>query len=159
MTDHKGCIMWQKPDKKNDVTNRSRVVYIEIETKFTDRTRCDLWQELDRRLTWLILQVQSMMKIKLNYPDKLYQVWFMMKTTQYNDVTDPTNVVYAEDEIELSWLIGKGAICKENQIGKWCDRKYRGCLRQNWYLTVVTNQIGYGLWQKSSRTTTTWPIV
>lgn len=33
MTDQKGCIMWQKLDKKNDVTNRTRVVYIEIETK------------------------------------------------------------------------------------------------------------------------------
>ena len=39
----------------------------------------------------------------------------MMKTRQDNNLIDHTGTVYAEIESELSWLIGSGAICDENQ--------------------------------------------
>ena len=38
----------------------------------------------------------------------------MMKTTQDNDVTNRTSMVYIEHEIELSWLIKSGVIYDEN---------------------------------------------
>ena len=38
----------------------------------------------------------------------------MMKTK----VTDCTNMVFIESEIELSWPIGLGMVCDENQIGQ-----------------------------------------
>ena len=49
----------------------------------------------------------------------------MMKTIYDIDVTDRTSVVYAENKIELSWLIGWGVVCDENQIGQWHDRSYK----------------------------------
>ena len=39
-----------------------------------------------------------------------------MKIRQVNDVIDCTSAIYIENEIELSWPIGLGAICDENQI-------------------------------------------
>ena len=45
----------------------------------------------------------------------------MTKSRQVNDVTDCRDVVYAENKTELSWLIGSGAVCDENQIGKQRD--------------------------------------
>ena len=37
-----------------------------------------------------------------------------MKTKHDIDVTGRTGVVYAENEIELSWPIRQGVICDEN---------------------------------------------
>ena len=41
-----------------------------------------------------------------------------MKTRQDNGVIDHTSVVYAKNDVELSTLIGLGAICDKNQTGK-----------------------------------------
>ena len=38
----------------------------------------------------------------------------VMKTKQDNDVTHRTYIVWAENEIQLSWPIGSGAIYYEN---------------------------------------------
>ena len=54
-------------------------------------------------------------KLKLNYRDLYDLVRSMMKTKQDNDVTDHIGVVYAENETKLSWLIGSGVICEEDQ--------------------------------------------
>ena len=70
---------------------------------------------------WLIVQVQSMMKMILNFHDQLDQLPTMMKTRYDNYVIDRTNAVYVEYKIELPWLSGSGSICDENQIGQWCD--------------------------------------
>ena len=59
--------------------------------------------------------------------DRLYrcglfeQVRFVMKTRQDNDVTNCTGMVYAENEIELSWPIRSNIDCDENHIGQLCD--------------------------------------
>lgn len=42
----------------------------------------------------------------------------MMKTKSNSDVTDRTNVVYAENETELSRSIGLGVVFNKNQIGQ-----------------------------------------
>ena len=53
-----------------------------------------------------------------------------MKTTQDNNVINHLGAFYIENNIELSWLIGFGAIYDENQIRQWCDRLYRCDLHQ-----------------------------
>ena len=35
----------------------------------------------------------------------------MMKTIHNNDMTDCIGVVYAENEIDLSWTIGPSVVC------------------------------------------------
>ena len=37
-----------------------------------------------------------------------------MKMRQDNDMTNPTSPIYTENDNELSWAIGSGAICNEN---------------------------------------------
>ena len=76
-----------------------------------DQTGCGLWLKLDRTTTWPILQVQFTLKKKLSYHDQSDQVQPMTITRQNNNETEHTHVVYAENNIELSWTIGLGAIC------------------------------------------------
>ena len=63
-----------------------------------------------------------MPKTILNYHDWLNWVSTVTKTRQDNNVIDHTDVVYIENETELSWLIGLGTIYDENQIAQWRDR-------------------------------------
>ena len=58
-------------------------------------------------------------------------VWSIVKTKQDNDMIDRTSGVYVENNIELSWLIGLGAVCDKNQIGQQCDLLYRCGLCRN----------------------------
>ena len=46
----------------------------------------------------------------MNYHNWLDRVHSITKTTQDNDVTDHTGVVYVEKDIELSWPIELGVI-------------------------------------------------
>ena len=62
-----------------------------------------------------------MPKLKLNYRDLFEQVQFVMKTRQDNDVTNCIGAVYAENKIELSWLIRSSIDCDENHIWQLCD--------------------------------------
>ena len=52
-------------------------------------------------MTWLILQVQSMQKMIMNYRNWSDRVQSMTKTRQDNDVTDHTGVEYTKNDIEL----------------------------------------------------------
>ena len=52
-----------------------------------------------------------MLKMRLNCRDRLDRVWFVMKTKQGKDLTDSRGAVYAENEIELSQLIGSSVVC------------------------------------------------
>ena len=55
-----------KTKQDNDVTNHTSVVYIEIETKLSCLIRKNVVyhkKKLDRRMTWLIVQVWSIMKM------------------------------------------------------------------------------------------------
>ena len=58
----------------------------------------------------------------------------MMKTIQDNDVTNHADVVYAKNDIELSWPIRSGADCDENQLRQLRDLLYRHGLyrKRNW---------------------------
>ena len=55
-----------------------------------------------------------MPKMILNFYDKSNWVSTLMKTGQDNYVTDRKDAVYAENEIELLWLIESGTIYDEN---------------------------------------------
>ena len=57
-----------------------------------------------------------MPKMKPSCHDWSTQVPFMIKTKQDNDVTDRIGVDYIKNNTDLSWLIGYGANCDENQI-------------------------------------------
>ena len=46
-------------------------------------------------------------------------------------MTNPTGIVYAENDIELSWPIGPGVVCDENQIRQRHYQSYRSSLLQN----------------------------
>ena len=48
----------------------------------------------------------------------------MIKARQDNDVTDHTGVIYAKNEIELSWSIEQDAVYHEKQTRKQSDRLY-----------------------------------
>lgn len=73
-------------------------------------------------------------------------------------MTDRTGAVYVESNTELSWPIGLGANCDENQIEKLRDLFYKYGLRQKWNWANVINQTGFDLWRKLNNTIT-WSIV
>ena len=82
----------------------------------------------------------------------------MTITRDDNDVTNHTSIVYAKNEIKLSWFIGSSAIYDQNQTGQQHDRRYRCCLyyKQNW--VVMTDQTECSLRWKPDRTTM-WLII
>lgn len=82
-----------------------------------DQTRCGMWWKLDKTTTWLIIMVQSMLKMKLSYRDWLDWLKFVKKTRQDNDVSNSKYVVYIENETNLSCLIKPSGVCVENQTG------------------------------------------
>ena len=43
----------------------------------------------------------------------------MMNTRENNDIIDHIGVIYAKNDIELSWLIELSGDCNENQITQW----------------------------------------
>ena len=55
-----------------------------------------------------------------------------MKTREDNDMTDRTNVVHAENEIEPPWLIESSVVYDENKIGQWHDQLYRCNTYKKW---------------------------
>ena len=75
---------------------------------------CSLWWKPDKTTTWPIIQVQSTLKTILNYLDWSHPMLIVMKTKYDNYVTNHTDVVYIENEIELLWSIGPGMVCHEN---------------------------------------------
>ena len=54
--------------------------------------------------------MQSTPQMIINYRDQSDRVQSITKTTQDDDVTDHTGVVYTENNTELSWPIGVGAV-------------------------------------------------
>lgn len=88
-----------------------------------DRIGCDLWWKPDMTKMWPMLLVQSMSKMKLSRCDRSDWVWsFTKKNRQHNDITDHIRVAHVKNETKLSWQIGIGTKCDENQIGQQCDR-------------------------------------
>ena len=92
---------------------------------------CSMWRKLDRTLTWLIVQVQSTSKTKLNYQDLFDQVLSMTKTRQDNDMMDCIDVVYTKIETKLSRIIKLSMVCYQNHTGQWHDWPYMYGLHQN----------------------------
>ena len=56
-----------------------------------------------------------------------------MKSIIDNNVTNRTGVVYAKNEIKLSWPIELGTFYDENHVGQWRDRSYMCGLQWKWY--------------------------
>ena len=56
-------------------------------------------------MTWLMVNMQFMLKMKLTYHFRLERVLFVMKTRQDNNVTNRTTTIYVKNDIELLWLI------------------------------------------------------
>ena len=77
---------------------------------------------------------------------------FVMKNRYDNDVTNPIDVVYAENDTELSWLIGLGVDCDEYQIGQLHDWLYGCGLYWKWNRATMTNWTRSSLWQKPDKT-------
>ena len=124
----------------------------------TDQTGCWLWQRSKRTMTWWIIQMQSMPKTKLICHYRSNRVHSMMKTRYDNDITNCTNVIYNQNEIELSCLMGLGAICDKKETGKWCNRLYRYGPRRKWNRVLVIDWIEW-VYDKNQIGTTTWLIV
>ena len=82
-----------------------------------------------------------MPKSKLNYKDLFDRVQSVMKTRQDNNMIDRTDVVYAKNEIDLSWLVRLGAVYNENQIGQCREWSYK-CgpnwneIKMSWTITL-----------------------
>lgn len=62
----------------------------------------------------------------------------MTKTKEDNNLIDYTGVVYAENDIELSWPIELGVDYDENHIEQLCEWLYRCslCRKQNWVFVI-----------------------
>ena len=54
---------------------------------------------------WLIVHVQSMPKMKLDYCNRLGKVRSMMKARQDNDLMDRIGMVHIKNETKILWLI------------------------------------------------------
>ena len=82
----------------------------------------------------------------------------MTKMTLDNEVNNRISVIYAGNDIELSWPIKQGAIYDENDIGQWCDRSYMYDLCLKWNSIFVIDREMCNLWQKQHKTMT-WQII
>ena len=59
-----------------------------------------------------------------------------MKPKQNNDMTNRIGAFYVENEIELLWSIGRGAVCVENQTWQWHDwLSYHDRSNRVWHVT------------------------
>ena len=97
------------------MTNLTDVVYAKIETQqFEPIWLCVVY---DGNYTgqWHDQSYRCGLR-QLSYRDRLDRVSSVKKTKQDNDMTDHTSVVYIENDTEMSWPIGSGADCDENQI-------------------------------------------
>ena len=63
--------------------------------------------------------------MKLSYCDRLNQVLSVTKTKQDNDVIGHIGVVFAKNDIVLSWLIESSAVCDENLKRQQHDWSYK----------------------------------
>lgn len=54
----------------------------------------------------LIVQVQSKPKLEMNYYDRSERMWYITKSREDNDLTNRTDVISTEYNIELSIPIG-----------------------------------------------------
>ena len=93
-------VVYDENQTRKWLDRSSRCIYDEndIELSWLIRSGCQLWWKLDRRTTWLIVQMRSTPKTKLSYCERLNHVQSMMKTKQDNDMTDRI------------WLLPKSAI-------------------------------------------------
>ena len=97
------------------MTNLTDVVYAKIETQqFEPIWLCVVYDGNYAR-QWHDQSYRCGL-CQLSYRDRLDRVSSVKKTKQDNDMTDYTSVVYIENDTEMSWPIGSGADCDENQI-------------------------------------------
>ena len=78
-----------------------------------------LWWKPNRTMTWLIIQMQSTLKMKLSCHDWSDWVWSVTKTRQDNDMTNHVGLLYTKIKIELLGPIWSGVVYDENHKGQW----------------------------------------
>lgn len=83
-------------------------------TVMTNRTGCSLSRKVNRRMTWLIIQVWSPHNIITNCQDWLEILWHMTKTRHDNDMIDHKGLLYVENKTKLLWLIQQGMVYDEH---------------------------------------------
>lgn len=76
----------------------------------------------------------------LNCRDRSNRVLSMMKTRQANNVTDRTNLIYAENKTNLPCPIKSSVMCDENHIGQRRDQSYKSSLHRNQNKTIEAYQ-------------------
>lgn len=86
--------------------------------------------KIDRTMTWLIVQVWSMTKMKFNCHVQSDKMWSIMKIRHDNDVTDYTSVISIEYDNQLSRLIRQCVVYDEDEIRQRYDQSYRSVLCQ-----------------------------
>ena len=69
----------------------------------------------------MIVQVRSTLKSELNCDDQLNWMWSITKITQDNDVTNSTNVISVEYDIELSRPIEYCVVYDDDEKGQQRD--------------------------------------
>ena len=100
----------------NVVIDHIGLVYSKTKNRIggTYMTKCGLSLKPNKTMTWPIVKVWSMPKMKLGYHEQSGQVRSMKKTRQDNDVTKRLGVVYTENNTNLLWPIGPSTDCDEN---------------------------------------------
>ena len=123
-----------------------------------DRIEGSLSRKWDRTMTWLIVHVQPMTKMRQDY-----------------NMTNHTSEIYAKNGIELSWSIGQSMVYNKigtelswpieqdvvyhkKMTGQQCDWSYRCDLCKIQYKTVKTNRLMCSLWWRWDRITT-WLLI
>ena len=117
-----------------------------------------LWRRWDMITTWLIIQVNSKSKRKLNYRDRSDKVWSIKKTRYDNDMIDHTSAVYVEIRNKLLRPIEQDTVYHKKQTRQRRDRSHRCDLYRIRYWTVKTYWIVCGIWRRRD-ITMTWPII
>ena len=88
-----------KTRQYNDVVDRIGLAYIETETKLSAYIESgSVYYENRQDNDVTDLQVQYMVKLKLNYWDLSDRVQFVIKTRQENYMIDCTGMIYAKNE-------------------------------------------------------------
>ena len=64
---------------------------------------------------WMVVQVQTTMKLEVNTHDLLDRMQSLTKTKKDNNMTVGTGVIFVEYDIELLRLIEQCVICDKNE--------------------------------------------
>lgn len=96
MTNHIRCDLWQKPNRKNNVNNRTDTIYIQNEIKLSWPIKLGVIYDENktRQLCYWSYRFGLRKKKILNYQYLWIGCGLWQKTKQDNNVTDCIGMVY-----------------------------------------------------------------